>query len=247
MSRGRHLAAAVVADGLLTPISAAGQHAPASSARPRVEIMPLVGFRVGAPYRGTVRWSEFVGSRFEVVHPGGEFLGSQVRVRLVGPIGIIATAATSSWHARTNRLALRKPPVANGVEVETENGGFTLLSAGLDVDVRRRGLAPLSLMVGPGLLEERYPSRPAVYEMFEDPVRHRMLVTGVEARFPIRHSRLAVQIGLRDQIVWWNRREYERRFESFERLAGGPGSIDVLSDHATAHIATGHLALSLGL
>jgi hypothetical protein len=152
-------------------------------ANARWEVTPIIGYRGGvkAARAGVGR------ARTEV---GGFVLGAQARRRLLPNLSAFTTLAHSGWRDR--------PPTSPG-EV-TRGGSFRWLIAGLSLDVKLKSVNPLSLVVAPGIIEERYPD--AAFEDPPAPAYYPVLAYGLEAIFPLR-DRVVARGGMRNQFVYW--------------------------------------------
>jgi hypothetical protein len=149
----------------------------------KFEIMPVVGYRSG------VRAPAF--GRTEL---GGVLVGAQLRGRLHPNLSLFATGAYSGWNDHFQDAVGNSP-----------NGSFRWVAAGVSADIRLKGVVPLSLVVAPGILEERYDAATG-WNLQTAPAgraTHRMVAFGMEAMFPLR-GRLLARGGVRDHVISWD-------------------------------------------
>ena len=229
---------------------------------PRFEIMPVVGLRAAMswpaaqivdannPAGGDPNLppgTDF-GTRLEnLAGPGGGLLiGAQAQVRVTRAISFVAMGAHTEWSTRSHRFAAPAGDFDRD-SYDVQGGQYEWGSIGVAGELRIKGVAPISLLVAPGLLRESYPSDDAASEPFKDPIIHRMLALGLEGRFPLspRIARLTARAGLRDNLVFWNEDEYNLRYREYYDSVGSARRPEVKFD-GRSHMVIAYLGVSIG-
>lgn len=230
---------------------------------PRFEIMPVAGFRAANSWPGArmidanlpaggdpnlppgmkeaeTRSTHWTGAG------GGWLIGAQAHLRVTRTFSVVVTGTQSEWSTPSRRFATpADQPQQQTYQVQ--GGRYRTGSVGLASEFRIKGVAPISLLLAPGLLAESDPADTAALEAFEQPVTHPVFAVGLEGRFPLslRVARLTARAGLRDHLVFWNEAEYNRRYREYYSSIGSGIRPEVRFD-GNSHVMTGYVGVSIG-